>query len=103
MYDLTGKYPKPERYGLSSQLQRSATSVANNLAEGFSRYSKKEKTRFYKIAKGSAYECIPALTISYRHKYIEKDDFDEMYQECFEISRRIAGIINSVNNRNMKR
>jgi len=102
MYELTEEYPKPERYGLCSQLQRSAVSVANNLAEGYSRYSKKDKTKYYKIAKGSAQECVPALTISYRRKYIKKEDFDEMYKECFEISRRIAGLIKSVQNRGKK-
>jgi hypothetical protein len=46
IYNLTDNFPFKEKFGLSSQIQRAAVSVAANIAEGSSRFSKK---RFYKI------------------------------------------------------
>jgi len=93
IYNITKKLPKDERFGLSSQLRRAAMSVSLNLAEGFSNYYKKDKNRFFRIAKGSVYECIPGFTISLKQKYIEQKDFEIIYNQCYELSRRISGLI----------
>ena len=96
MYIVTKKLPNDERFGLFSQLRRAAMSVSLNLAEGFSNYYKKDKNRFFRIAKGSVYECIPGLTISLNQKYINQEEFEKMYHECYELSRRISGLIKYV-------
>jgi four helix bundle protein len=71
IYKLTEEFPQTELFGLNSQLRRSAISVSLNIAEGFSKYHKKDKKRYYQIARGSVHECIPALTISSNQNYIE--------------------------------
>lgn len=58
IYKLTKKIPKDERFGLISDMRRAANSVVHNLAEGFGRYEKRDKSRFHKISRGSAYEVI---------------------------------------------
>jgi len=50
IYDLTADFPKHERYGIANQIERSASSVMTNLAEGAYRLSKKEQARFTEIA-----------------------------------------------------
>jgi len=55
VYQLADKLPKSEKYGLSSQLQRSAVSTPSNMAEG-SRRSQKDFKRFLRMAFGSASE-----------------------------------------------
>jgi four helix bundle protein len=52
----SGKLPKCEDYGLTSQLRRSANSVNANIAEAFGRSTGPDKSRIYVFAKGSAYE-----------------------------------------------
>jgi four helix bundle protein len=52
----TEAFPPEERYGLSAQLRRAASSISANIAEGFSRYLPRERARFYEIAKSSAEE-----------------------------------------------
>jgi len=39
-------------------MRRAANSVTNNISEGFGRYERLDKTRFYKISRGSCYELI---------------------------------------------
>jgi len=38
-YRLAATFPKPETYGLGSQMRRAAVSIAANIAEGFRRHS----------------------------------------------------------------
>ena len=56
VYTLTAAFPKPETYGLSLQIRRSAVSVPANIAEGFRRRSRVEKARFLNMAESSLEE-----------------------------------------------
>jgi four helix bundle protein len=46
LYRLTQSFPKEERYGLSAQIKRAASSVTANLAEGYARFSFQENLQF---------------------------------------------------------
>ncbi|MDR3555473.1 MAG: four helix bundle protein [Syntrophobacteraceae bacterium] len=69
VYRLTEGFPDHERYGLASQLRRSAVSVPADIAEGFRKYSSADKARFINIAEGSLeesrYYCILAQDLGY--------------------------------------
>ena len=56
-YRLANQLPDDERFGLRSQLQRSAVSAAVNLVEGSNRRNTSDWVRFLEIAQGSAAEC----------------------------------------------
>ena len=56
IYELSKGFPKCERYGLTSQIRRSAISIPANIAEGFKKNSRMEKARFMNIAQGSLEE-----------------------------------------------
>jgi len=49
VYETTKIYPQEEKYGLISDMRRAANSITNNIAEGFGRYERLDKTRFYKM------------------------------------------------------
>ena len=55
-YRWTERFPHQEKFGLSSQLRRSAVSIPANIAEGFKKRGIKDKLRFLNIAQGSLEE-----------------------------------------------
>lgn len=63
VYDLCSRLPATEKYGLVSQVQRSAVSIPSNIAEGQQRNSNKEFKHFLSIARGSAAELSTQLLL----------------------------------------
>lgn len=64
VYQCTRNFPKDELYGLTSQMRRSATSIAANIAEGYTRGSSKEYRQFISVARASAAELLTWLMFS---------------------------------------
>lgn len=68
--DLVERLPRGRAY-LADQLQRAATSIPLNIAEGAGEFSRKDKARFYRIALRSATECAALLDVCRRLKLTE--------------------------------
>ena len=64
VYLSTANFPQRELYGLTSQCNRAAVSVAANLAEGTSRQSRKDQAHFSEIAYGSLTELACLLILA---------------------------------------
>ncbi len=73
VYRLTATFPKGETFGLTSQLRRAAVSIAANIAEGFKRRGRADKTRFFNIAQSSLEECRYYLILTQDLEYGETD------------------------------
>jgi four helix bundle protein len=73
IYDLSTFLPENEKYGLRSQMTRSAVSVPSNIAEGASRSSELDFARFLEIALGSLYELETQLIIAQR-RFLSADE-----------------------------
>ena len=74
VYQETAKFPKEERYGLISQMRRSAVSIPCNIAEGSGRKGDKELIQFIAIALGSIAELETQYMIAVRLKFIEENN-----------------------------
>lgn len=71
VYRLSANFPKEEKYGLTSQIRRSAVSVPSNIAEGAGRNSNKEFVYFLGVSNGSSYELQTQLIIAKNLSLIE--------------------------------
>ena len=94
--EVLKSFPKEERYALTSQLQRASTSVMFNIAEGFGRYSSKERTHFLDIANGSLMEVSSQIELAEAYHYIstiQREDFDS---QILSIVKQIAGLRRSL-------
>ncbi len=95
LYSVTNEFPSDERFGISSQLRRSAISVSSNIAEGSTRWSKKDKARFYEIAYGSLMENLNQLILAYDLKYLPEGDFIEMRVLIDGIAKKLSALYRS--------
>ncbi len=78
IYIITKSFPKNEQYGLISQLRRCAVSVAANIAEGASRKSRAESSRYLEIARSSLVELDTHIEISIIIGYLKQQDIKEI-------------------------
>jgi len=97
IYILTKKFPEEERFSLVSQLRRSATSIASNIAEGSGRNSDKELIQFLYIALSSAAETETQLIIASKIGYI--DSGHNIFNKLEEIRKPIVGLIKYLKNK----
>ena len=76
IYKLTGKFPKHEIYGCTSQLRRASLSVILNYIEGFARMKKAVKINFWEIAYGSLAEPRYLVEFCSKEGYVSPTDRD---------------------------
>lgn len=94
IYKITDQFPNNEKYGLVSQINRAAVSIASNLAEGTSRSSSKDQAHFSQIAYSSLMEVICQLNIAFELNYIESEEYMKMRKFAEEISNKINALRN---------
>ena len=95
-YEVTGKLPSSEKYGLANQLRRAAVSVPGNIAEGRSRQYVKEFLQHLSIAYGSLAEVETYLQISVRLNYLSETTVEALMKKTSEIGRMINGLRKSL-------
>jgi four helix bundle protein len=96
VYYATASFPSQERYGLTSQINRSAVSIPSNIAEGSARHSTKDFLRFLSITLGSLAELDTQLRIAVRQNYIANEGYAELQTLLFEIGRMTRGLQKSL-------
>ena len=74
VYNLTAAFPRHELFGLTSQMRRAAVSVPANIAEGFKRRGRHDKTRFLNIAAASLAELRYFLILASDLGYARTED-----------------------------
>ena len=78
IYQVTLSFPKHELYGITSQLRRSALSVALNIVEGYARNNKNEFKQFLRVALGSLAEVGYLLELSKEQGFLPQERFVEL-------------------------
>jgi len=95
IYRITQQLPAEEKYGLVSQMRRSATSIPSNIAEGAARQSSKEFVQFLHIAQASLAELDTQCELSYRLGYLVHEK-DTLEQKLLETDKVLSGLIRSL-------
>ena len=96
VYRLTGRFPKAELYGLTSQMRRAAVSIPSNIAEGQGRRTTGEFLNFLSVAYGSTCELQTQLLLSERLKFCETNETKAVLNRAAEIARLLNGLSNSL-------
>jgi len=86
-YRATENFPKEEKYGLTSQLRRSAVSIPSNIAEGAGRNTNGEFKQFLGIANGSSFELLTQLYLSKRLNLLTEEITRPIISEVIEVTK----------------
>ena len=96
VYQLTRNFPAEERFGLTNQMRRAAVSISSNLAEGCSRSSKVDYSRFVEIATGSVFEVVSQATIGRNQGFLSQTEYEQVYGAAEKQSRMLSGLRKSL-------
>lgn len=96
IYQVTNTFPNHERFGLISQMQRSAVSIPTNIAEGSAKTSNKDFIRFLEMSIGSSFELETELIVSFNLKYIDSISYENLLNKISEIQKMIYGFKNKL-------
>ena len=100
IYKLTDTLPKEEKYGLISQMRRSAVSIPSNIAEGRYRGSRKDYANFLRTAFGSGAELETQLEVCKRIEIGNKKKRSEAVELLIETMKMLNVIIQKVSDTN---
>jgi four helix bundle protein len=96
IYKLTKKNPEIKKFGLTSQIRRSAVSIPSNIAEGFGRRLSKEFIRFLRISISSLFELQTQLEICKSINLTDPNIFNHFYEDSHYIERMRKGLTSSI-------
>ena len=99
VYEMTRTFPGHEKYGLGSQLERSASSIPANIAEGHAKDSTKQYLFHVSVARGSVAETETHLMLAQRLGYAKKETIDGMLELCDHISKMLRNLQRSLKTR----
>ena len=88
------KMPIEEKYNLSSQIRRAASSIPANIAEGFGRYYYQETIRFCYLARGSLMELSSHIDLAFGEGYLPDQEKKQIDSIMDDVLRLIHGYIN---------
>lgn len=92
-YRVTGGFPASERFGLTSQMRRSAVSVGSNIAEGCGRSGNVALVSFLHVALGSASELEFQVALAANLKLGRPDEIRELAAQLGRVKRMLTRLI----------
>lgn len=95
-FKLSSTFPKEERFGLCSQVTRSAVSIPSNIAEGSSRNSEKDYGRFVEISLGSSFELETQLLIAKAANLGDNALTNELLQQVDEEQKMLMSFLSKL-------
>jgi four helix bundle protein len=102
VYAIALKEPIATQYRLSDQMKGSCGSIMDNIAEGFDRGSRLEFIYSLGVARGETGELKSQLYRAFDNKFIDQPVFNELYEECDALIRKISVFIDYLNKSSIK-
>jgi four helix bundle protein len=95
-YGLSKRFPRDERFGLTSQLRRAAISIPSNIGEGARRKRRKAYLNHLDIALGSQGAVEVQLELAVRLGFCSGDAYEQIQERVERIGRMLNGLIGSL-------
>jgi four helix bundle protein len=98
IWDMVLQWSPLAQHTVGQQVIRAADSISANISEGFGRYSKKDKVKFYRYAQGSMYECFDWNEKSKLRKLITPEQHEHVLTELKKLPKAINSLVKYTNN-----
>ena len=95
VYGVTKEFPSEEKFGLVSQINRAAISVASNIAEGSGRTSRKDQAHFTQLAYGSLMEVACQLEIAFDLGFLAEGGLQSVHRTIKNLSEKLSALRNA--------
>lgn len=95
-YKFSAALPNAERFGLTSQIRRAATSVPANIAEGFGRWNTRDFARFLAIACGSVRELETHIIMAQRLGFASAASAEQVLRATDELARMRERVMSNI-------
>lgn len=96
VYRLAAAFPSDERYALTSQVKRAAVSISSNIAEGCSRSTQRDFSRFLELALGSTFELAHQLSLCRRLGFAPAEAFSPAEMLAQRVSKMLVSLSKSL-------
>ena len=93
VYEVTKRFPREERFGLTSQIKRAAFSVPANIVEGYAFPKSAARLRFLRIAIGSLAELGYGMHFAKRVGFLSADDWATLDQLVRQTAAPLHGLV----------
>lgn len=93
VWDIVMKWDWFAQKTIGAQFVDAADSISANLAEGFGRYHKKDKIRFYHFSRGSTKECFDWNEKAKVRKLISDQEYKHIFKELDSLPVEINTLI----------
>jgi four helix bundle protein len=97
VWELVIKWESFARRTVGEQFVTAADSIPANIAEGFGRYFKKDKIKFYRYSAGSVKECFDWNEKSKVRKILKLEEYDYIFRELQKLPESINRLIKYTN------
>jgi four helix bundle protein len=99
VYRLTEHFPPEEKYSMVSQMRRASLSVCSNLAEGSSRQTARDQSRFTTIAFSSMLELLNQLILSTDLGYLTTVELTQFRKDISVLTVKLINLKKSQEDR----
>jgi len=96
VYRESAILPEAEKFGLTSQMRRSACSVPANIAEGCGRETRRDLSNFLNIAAGSLSELEYQLLLARDLGFLSDVSHHKLEADAVEVRRMLAGFLRTI-------
>jgi four helix bundle protein len=96
VYEVTNRFPRDERYGLTAQLRRASISVCSNIAEGQGRLTLGEWRQMLSHARGSMFEIEAECVAAQRLGFLNDEDHSKLLRMLRRAGCALSGLIDWV-------
>jgi four helix bundle protein len=96
VYGMSRLLPEREKYNLSSQIERAATSIVLNIAEGSTGQTNAEQNRFLGLALRSYLETIACCDLIARREYLTSEDLTTLREQGHQLFIKLSAFRKSL-------